>query len=195
VFTGVVEEIGLVRSAEPGELRVEATEILADLSLGQSVAVDGVDLTVSDLDASSFAANVMRETYRRSALGALAPGRRVNLERSLLPTTRLSGHIVRGVVEGTACVRSVVRDGDALIFRFSAAADLLHHMVVKGPVAVDGASFTIIDRDDHTFAISVVAYSQTHTTITERAVGDAVNIETDILARYVDSAVARIVPR
>jgi riboflavin synthase len=192
VFTGIIEEIGVASSTTSGRLCIRCTAIQSGLALGESIAVDGVDLTVAALDATSFTANVMPETYRRSTLGARRPGDRVNLERAVLPTTRLSGHLVRGVVEGIAQLETVRPDSDALIFRFSARHDLLDHIIVKGPIAIDGASFTVIERDDNGFAISVVAYSQTHTTITDRRVGDKVNIETDIIARYVDAVVVRL---
>ena len=162
---------------------------MSDLALGQSIAIDGVDLTVATLTEGSFHANVMAETYRRSTLGTLKPGRRVNLERAVLPTTRLSGHIVRGVAEGTAQVEGISWEADTLILRFSTTSELLDRMVVKKPVAVDGASFTVIVRDTTSFSVSIVSYSQDHTTITDRRDGDLVNVETDILARYVDAAV------
>ena len=190
MFTGIIEEIGMVLAVGPGEITVGAQIVMSDLALGQSIAIDGVDLTVATLTERSFHANVMAETYRRSTLGPLKPGRRVNLERAVLPTTRLSGHIVRGVVEGTAQVEDISSEADALILRFSTTPELLNRMVVKGPVAVDGASFTVIARDETSFSVSIVSYSQDHTTITDRQVGDLVNVETDILARYVDAAVA-----
>jgi riboflavin synthase len=190
MFTGIIEEIGMVLAVGPGEITVGARAVMSDLALGQSIAVDGVDLTVAALTERSFHANVMAETYRRSTLGMLKPGRNVNLERAVLPTTRLSGHIVRGVVEGTAQVEVVSSEADALILHFSTTPDLLDGMVVKGPVAVDGASFTVIARDATSFSVSIVSYSQVHTTITDRRVGHMVNVETDILARYVDAAVA-----
>ena len=191
MFTGIIEEIGTVIRADPGEITVAARLIMSDLELGQSVAINGVDLTVAALTDQSFSANVMAETYRRSTLGALQTGRRVNLERSVQPTSRLSGHIVRGVVEGTADVSKVAPDGDARIFRFSLSPQLLDGMVIKGPVAVDGVSLTVIDLDRTSFSVSVVAYTATHSTIGERKVGDTVNIESDILARYVQAAVSR----
>jgi riboflavin synthase len=190
LFTGIIEEIGIVLAVGPGEITVGAEAIMSDLALGQSIAIDGVDLTVAALTERSFHADVMAETYRRSTLGMLNPWRRVNLERAVLPTTRLSGHIVRGVVEGTAQVEDVTSEAHALILRFSTTLQLLDLMVVKGPVAVDGASFTVIASDETSFSVSIVSYSQDHTTITDRRVGDLVNVETDILARYVDAAVA-----
>jgi riboflavin synthase len=193
MFTGIIEEVGTVLGAAPGEITIGAHAVMSDLGLGQSIAIDGVDLTVAALDENTFSANVMAETYRRSSLGALEIGRLVNLERAVLPTTRLSGHIVRGVVEGTATVQDISSEPDALVYRFSTSSELLDRIVVKGPVAVDGASFTVIARDDTSFSVSIVAYSQAHTTITDRRVGDLVNLETDILARYVEAVLVRLV--
>jgi riboflavin synthase len=192
MFTGIIEEIATVLAADSGEITIGAETVMSDLALGQSISIDGVDLTIAALTDRTFHTNVMGETYRRSTLGMMRPGRRVNLERAVLPSTRLSGHIVRGVVEGTAQVEGVSSEADALILRFSTTPELLDYIVVKGPVAVDGASFTIIARDETSFSVSIVSYSQDHTTITDRRVGDLVNLETDILARYVDAAVARM---
>jgi riboflavin synthase len=192
MFTGIIEEIGIVLADGPGEITVGAETVMSDLALGQSIAIDGVDLTVAALAERSFHANVMAETYRRSTLGMLKPGWRVNLERAVLPTTRLSGHIVRGVVEGTAQVEEISSEADALILRLSTTPELLDRIVVKGPLAVDGASFTVIARDETSFSVSIVSYSQDHTTITDRRDGDLVNVETDILARYVNAAIARL---
>lgn len=191
MFTGIIEGIGIVVSAEPGALTVELPENLGALALGESVAIDGVDLTVTTLEGRVFSANVMPETYRRSTLGNFEPGRRVNMERAVLPTTRLSGHLVRGVVEGTAAVLDVAPEADALIYHLSTETELLEHVTLKGPVALDGTSLTVIDLSSDGFVVSVVAYSQSHTTITERHAGDLVNVETDLLRRYVDAAVAR----
>ena len=136
---------------------------------------------------NSFSANVMPETYRRSNLGELKSGDRVNLERSVRPADRLSGHIVRGVVEGMATVESFTPESDAVIARFRTPADLLRYMVVKGPVAIDGASLTIIDKTATSFAVSLVQYTQEHTGLLSKKPGDSVNIETDIIARYVET--------
>ena len=185
MFTGIIEEVGRVRTAEPGLLRIEAERVLEDAALGESIAINGVDLTVAQRDAETFTANLMPETYRRSTLGALRAGDRVNLERALRPTDRLSGHIVRGVIEGTGTLRSLTPEQDALIATYAAAPELLRYMVVKGPVCVDGASLTVIAKTDRTFAVSLVQYTQEHTNLGARQPGDAVNLETDIIARYV----------
>lgn len=188
MFTGIIEEVGEVVAARDGALQIRARRILTDAKLGDSIAINGVDLTVAEMDGDTFAAHVMPETYRRSNLGELVPGSRVNLERSVRPSDRLSGHIVRGVVEGQARVDSFTPEADAIIARFKTPADLLRYMVVKGPVAIDGASLTIIDKTVDSFAVSLVQYTQEHTNLLAKKVGDSVNIETDILARYVAAA-------
>ena len=187
MFTGIIEEVGEVVEAGDGMLRIRAPKVLADAHLGDSIAINGVDLTVAERDADSFTAHVMPETYRRSSLGELKAGDTVNLERSVRPTDRLSGHIVRGVVEGRATVASFTPEGDAIIARFHTPAELLRYMVVKGPVAIDGASLTIIDKSADSFAVSLVQYTQAHTNLLRKRPGDAVNIETDIIARYVEA--------
>ncbi|GBD23700.1 Riboflavin synthase [bacterium HR29] len=189
MFTGIIEEVGTVVEAGQGFLRIRAPRILEDARLGDSIAVNGVDLTVAEIAGDTFFANLMPETYRRSNLGDLRPGDPVNLERSLRPNDRLSGHIVRGVVEGVGTIDSLLPEGDALIVRIRAPKELLRYMVVKGPVAVDGISLTIIAKDEEAFAVSLVQYTQQHTTLASRKPGERVNLETDILARYVEQFV------
>jgi len=187
MFTGIIEEVGEIIQASSGLLRIRAPRVLSDAKLGDSIAINGVDLTVAEMDGDSFSANVMPETYRRSNLGQLKAGDHVNLERSVRPTDRLSGHIVRGVVEGMATVESFTPESDAVIARFRTPAELLRYMVVKGPVAIDGASLTIIDKTATSFAVSLVQYTQVHTDLLSKKPGDTVNIETDIIARYVET--------
>ena len=187
MFTGIIEEVGEVVIADAGVLRIRARQILSDAKLGDSIAINGVDLTVTAIDGDCFEANVMPETYRRSNLGDLKTGDAVNLERSVRPNDRLSGHIVRGVVEGRAVVASFTPEADAIIARFRTPPELLRYMVVKGPVAIDGASLTIIDKTADSFAVSLVQYTQAHTNLLRKRPGDTVNIETDIIARYVET--------
>lgn len=189
MFTGIIEEVGTVVDAGTGTLRIRAPFILTDSKLGDSIAINGVDLTVAEIDADTFFANLMPETYRRSNLGDLKPGDLVNLERSCRPNDRLSGHIVRGVVEGVGTLHSLAPEADAIIARFNAPADLLRHMVVKGPVCIDGISLTIIAKDEATFSVSLVQYTQEHTNLVRRQPGDRINLETDIIARYVEQYV------
>jgi riboflavin synthase alpha subunit len=202
VFTGIVEEVGDVVAA--GDvLRVRGARVLDETKLGDSIAVDGVDLTVTEIGDQDLRFNVMPETYRLTTLGSLRPGSRVNLERSVRAADRLSGHLVRGVVEGVGRVEARRQDGDATIITYSAPSDILGRVVERGPVCVDGISLTVIARDDRTFSVSIVRFTADHTTVLEKRVGDLVNLESDVMARYVaeavgaqiDSAVARrVVP-
>jgi len=187
MFTGIIEEVGEVVEADAGVVRIRARMILADAKLGDSIAINGVDLTVTGIDGDCFLAHVMPETYRRSNLGELTAGAAVNLERSVKPSDRLSGHIVRGVVEGRATIAAFEPEAEAVIARFRTPPELLRYMVVKGPVAIDGASLTIIDKTADSFAISLVQYTQAHTSLLRKQPGDSVNIETDIIARYVEA--------
>ena len=186
MFTGIIEEVGVVTEAAEGLLRIAAPQILEDAALGDSIAINGVDLTVTHIESGQFLANLMPETYRRSNLGELSAGDRVNLERSVRPVDRLSGHLVRGVVEGRGAFRNSRPESDALVVTYDAPSELLRHMIVKGPVCIDGVSLTIIEKDASGFAVSLVQYTQQHTNLLDRRPGDAVNLETDILARYVD---------
>ena len=190
MFTGIIEEVGEITEAVEGLLRISAPLILEDAKLGDSIAINGVDLTVTHIEAAEFLANLMPETYRRSNLGGLSVGARVNLERSVRPMDRLSGHLVRGVVEGRGAFRSTREEAEAIVVTYDAPPDLLRHMIVKGPVAIDGVSLTIIEKDDAGFAVSLVQYTQEHTNLLDRRPGDEVNLETDILARYVDELLA-----
>ncbi len=185
MFTGIVEEVGRVVEAREGLIRIRADRILEDTRLGDSISINGVDLTVMEIQDGVMSFNAMPETYRRSNLGQLVEGSTVNLERSVRPTDRLSGHIVRGVVEGTGTLESTKSEADALILTYRAPKDLLQYVVVKGPVCIDGASLTVIEKTDETFSVSLVQYTQEHTNHVSRKPGDVVNLETDILARYV----------
>lgn len=192
MFTGIVEEVGEVAEAEDGALFIRAELVSSDAAIGDSVAVDGVDLTVTRIANGGLYFNVMPETYRLTTLGGAAPGRRVNLERSVRAADRLSGHIVRGVVEGVGVVASRADDGDAVIMTYEAPPELLEFVIERGPICVDGVSLTVIRKTETTFSVSVVVHTQQHTTILERAVGESVNLETDIMMRYVANAVAAL---
>ena len=185
MFTGIIEEVGTVSEAGQGVLRIEAPLVMTDAQEGDSIAINGVDLTVADLSGTSFFANVMPETYRRSNLADLSVGSRVNLERSLRPTDRLSGHIVRGVVEGTGTLQELRPESDAIVATYAASRNLLSYIVMKGPVCVDGASLTVMEKTPASFSVSLVQYTQEHTNLMQCAPGERVNLETDIIARYV----------
>lgn len=189
MFTGIVEEVGEVVVAGDGVLRVRGARVLDETKLGDSIAVDGVDLTVSEIADQDLRFNVMPETYRLTTLGSLRPGSRVNLERSVRAADRLSGHVVRGVVEGVGGVEARRQDCDATIVTYSAPRDILGAVVERGPVCVDGISLTVIAKDDRTFSVSIVRFTGEHTTVLEKHVGDLVNLESDVMARYVAQAV------
>ena len=186
MFTGIIEEVGTVREAEKGCLVIACRSVLSGTDLGDSIAVNGVDLTVMRMDDESLHFNCMPETYRRSNLGQLRPGDLVNLERSLTLSDRLSGHLVRGVTEATGALISLTPEREAVVARYQAPPDILRYCIVKGPIAVDGASLTVIAKDETSFSISLVQYTQEHTNLTRKKPGDSVNLESDIIARYVD---------
>lgn len=190
MFTGIIEEVGTVQTAEGGVLVIACNTVLEDTKLGDSIAVNGVDLTVRAMDAGSFTFDVMPETFRRSNLADARPGGRVNLERSVRPTDRLSGHIVRGVVETTCILDSLTPESEAIIARYRTPAEYLRYIVVKGPICVDGVSLTVTAKDAESFSVSLVQYTQEHTNLTGRQPGASINLETDILARYVEQLLA-----
>ncbi len=190
MFTGIIEEVGSVLRAEGGMLVIACSTVLEETRLGDSIAVNGVDLTVRAMDGRSLTFDVMPETFRRSDLGAARVRDRVNLERSVRPTDRLSGHIVRGVVEATCILDSLTPEADAIIARYRTPAEYLRYIVLKGPVCVDGVSLTVMARDAESFSVSLVQYTQEHTNLTGRQPGASINLETDILARYVEQLLA-----
>ena len=185
MFTGIIEEIGTVREAGPSKLIIAATKVIRGTNLGDSIAVNGVDLTCAYQEEEAFHAGVMPETYRRTNLSDLKPGDEVNLERALTLADRLGGHLVRGVVEATGTLESFTPDADAVIARYRAPAEILRFVVVKGPITIDGASLTVIDKSSDTLAVSLVEFTQEHTNLMRRNPGDRINLESDIIARYV----------
>jgi len=161
--------------------------VLEGTRVGDSMAVNGVCLTVVSLENHSFSVNVMPETLRRTNLGRLHYNDQVNLERALVFGGRLGGHLISGHVDDTGEVMDVTREETAHIMRISAPARLMPYMVDKGFIAVDGVSLTIVDLDDSSFTVSLVAYTMEHTTLGKRRPGDVVNLEVDMLAKYVES--------
>ena len=195
MFTGIVEEIGTVQSLDEREgsvsLYVAARTVCEDLRLGDSVAVNGVCLTVTAHDAAGFAVGLAPETLRRTDLGDLRPGARVNLERAVAAGGRMGGHYVQGHVDGTGEIVSVRPEGDSLWMTFRAPADVLPYLVVKGFVAIDGISLTITERREDTFSVALVAYTQSVVTLASKRPGDRVNLEVDVIAKYVESLLRR----
>ncbi len=186
MFTGIIEEVGRVASVRPGNLVIAASDALQGMEMGGSIDVNGVCLTITSLDAKSFSVDIMSETLKRSNLGLLSAGDRVNLERSLALGGRLGGHLVQGHIDATGRVASVRRDGEAMIIRFEAPPEVMRYVVEKGFIAVDGASLTVVTKDASSFQVSVVSYTRQHTTLGDCQVGDSVNLEADIIAKYVE---------
>ena len=186
MFTGIIEEVGKVTSVRPGNLVISASAVLRGIALGESIDVNGVCLTITSFKATSFSVDIMSETLKRSNLGLLAAGDKVNLERSLAIGGRLGGHLVQGHVDDTGRVASIRWDGEAMIIRCEAPAQVMRYVVEKGFIAVDGMSLTVVARDSSSFQVSIVGYTRQHTTLGERQVGDAVNLEADIIAKYVE---------
>jgi riboflavin synthase len=186
LFTGIVEEVGTVKSVSSGKLTVSASAVLEGTRLGDSVAVNGTCLTVSALDAGSFSVDVMPETLKRTNLGHLHPGSSVNLERALMVGGRVGGHLVQGHVDATGTVASLVSEGKAIIAKFAAPPEVLRYVVEKGFIAVDGVSLTVVGYDKSSFSVSLVGYTLKSTVLGSRKVGDQVNLEVDIIAKYVE---------
>jgi len=186
VFTGIVEEVGRVTSVPPGNLVIAARQVLQEMEPGQSIAVNGVCLTVTDFSANSFSVDIMPETLRRTNLGLLSAGDGANLERPLALGGQLGGHLVQGHVDATGRIASVIWDGQTMLVRFESPPEVMRYVVEKGFIAIDGVSLTVVTKDVSSFQVSIVDYTQKHTTLGSRRVGDLVNLEIDIIAKYVE---------
>ncbi|MDE2779038.1 MAG: riboflavin synthase [Chloroflexota bacterium] len=187
MFTGIVEEVGRVAVCEEHGLTVAAERVLQDVKLGDSIAVNGTCLTVVEFGAGRFRVDLAPETLRRTSLGELSPGSRINLERPLAVSDRLGGHIVQGHVDAAGRVMSVRPEGDCFIFRIRAPKRLMPYIVEKGFIAVDGISLTVVNRGAASFTVSVIPYTLSNTNLQDKAAGNRVNLEVDILAKYVES--------
>jgi riboflavin synthase len=194
MFTGIVEELGEVVRLDPGagsaRLTVRGPLVTADAGHGGSIAVNGVCLTVADLDGDAFTADVMQETLRRSSLGALGPGSRVNLERPLAADGRFGGHVVQGHVDGVGTVTARTPGDRWEVVEIALPPELARYVVEKGSIAVDGVSLTVASvtdgADGATFTVSLIPETLTRTTLGTRAPGEPVNLEVDVLAKYVE---------
>ena len=186
MFTGIVEEIGSVKSSGSGRLTFAAKVVLDGTKPGDSIAVNGVCLTVTSLTTTSFSVDIMPETLRRTNLGTLHGGDKVNLERAMAADGRFGGHFVQGHVDGTGKVSGVRHEGEALLLTFESTKDIMKYIVEKGFIAVDGASLTVVKCNPTSFSISLVGTTQKATTLGGRKAGDVVNLEVDIIAKYVE---------
>lgn len=186
MFTGIVEEVGAVRTSHQGRLTIAAHTVMPTLELGGSISVNGACLTVTKLEPDAFTVDVVPETLRRTNLGDLSVTSPVNLERPLRADGRLDGHIVQGHVDGTGTISEISADGEALMVRIDVPPQVARYVVEKGFIAVDGVSLTVVHCDEMGFSITVIPHTRDHTIFSSRRMGDAVNIEIDILAKYVE---------
>jgi len=190
MFTGIIEEVGKVKSLKRGArsftLEVEASLVLEGTQVGDSIATNGVCLTVTSMTSHSFTADVMPETVNRTALGDLMAGSPVNLERALSLQTRLGGHIVSGHIDGTGRIADRRQDDTALWLTVECDSRLLRYIIEKGSVTLQGVSLTVARVDDRSFAVSLIPHTQAATTLHSARIGDIVNIENDIIAKYVE---------
>ena len=190
MFTGIVEEVGTLKAIRKGAhsavLEIQAKVVLEDIHLGDSIAVNGVCLTATSFSPSGFTADVMHETLNRSALSALRPGSRVNLERAMAANGRFGGHIVAGHVDGVGTVRRIEKDDNAIWYTIAAGPDILRYVVEKGSITIDGISLTVARVDSDSFAISAIPHTVSVTVLADRKPGDQVNLETDIVGKYVE---------
>ena len=190
MFTGIIEEMGTVSSIAEGSLSVvitiQASKVLEGSQTGDSIAVNGVCLTVTSIHGSFFTADVMAETLRRSSLGSLSKGSHVNLERAMPMNGRFGGHIVSGHIDGTGTVVSKVKEDNAVWVKINASQDILKYIVLKGSVAIDGTSLTVAGLDDSTFSVSVIPHTASETILLQKSTGDIVNLENDIIGKYIE---------
>ncbi len=186
MFTGIIEEVGRVTSAQSGKLTITANDVLREMKVGDSIGVNGVCLTITNFSTNSFSVDVMPETLRRTNLGRLYVGDRVNLERPLALGGRLGGHLVQGHVDEVGKVISVIPEGESIVIKFEAPPELMRYVVEKGFITIDGISLTVVDCNAHSFQVSVVGYTREHTNLGSGQVGDLVNLEVDIIAKYVE---------
>jgi riboflavin synthase len=198
MFTGLIEEVGRVRAitvaSSGAEVVIEAREVLAGTQVGDSIACNGCCLTVTGLPAGAFTAHAGTETLARTTVPNWRPGKAVNLERALLPTSRLGGHFVQGHVDGVGRVLAIRPEGETVRWRFSLPPELAAFVVEKGSIAVDGISLTVTACDGQSFEVAIIPHTQAHTTLQTLALGDEVNLETDVLAKYVHRILETMAP-
>jgi riboflavin synthase len=198
VFTGIIEELGyVVRLDDQGDavrLTVRGKHVTSDAASGDSISVNGCCLTVAERDGETFTADVMRETLDKTALGALAPGARVNLERAVTASTRLGGHIVQGHVDGTGVIVARTPSEHWEVLEVTLPEALARYLVDKGSVTVDGISLTVVTVDAATFTVSLIPETLARTTLGLKQPGDPVNLEVDVIAKYVERLLTHAPP-
>ncbi|AMB94538.1 riboflavin synthase [Aerococcus sanguinicola] len=195
MFTGLIEEVGKIKaikkSSQACVVQIGAARVLEGIQVGDSVAVNGICLTVTDFDQSSFTVDVMPQTWQMTALAQLDRGSAVNLERAMAASDRLGGHFVSGHIDGKAQLQAIRPQGNAVLYDFRAGKDLLDDMVNQGSVAIDGISLTLVQVDQQGFRVSIIPHTLDQTNLTQKKVGDWVNIETDMIGKYVKRFMAK----
>ena len=190
MFTGIVEEVGTVREIRKGHtssfIEIQAKTVLSDVHIGDSIAVNGVCLTVTEFSGDSFRADVMNETLNRSSLGSLRSGSHVNLERAMPANGRFGGHIVSGHIDGTGVITDIRRDGISVWYTIGTTAAVMRYIVEKGSVAIDGISLTVAKVTDSSFSVSIIPHTAEQTVLSYKKTGDTVNLENDIIGKYVE---------
>ena len=191
MFTGLVEEIGYLVRWQQGpstqRLTIRAAKVMEDLGIDDSIAVNGLCLTVTALTDTTFTADVMPESLRRSNLGRLGTGSPVNLERALALGDRLGGHLVTGHIDGTGIINRITQEGNALLFEIESPPEVAPYLVAKGSVAIDGVSLTVASVRDKSFVVGVIPHTARCTTLGQRRPGDRVNLEGDLIGKYVEN--------
>ena len=190
MFTGIIEEVGIVRSITKGSLSaildISCSKVLEDTKVGDSIAVNGVCLTVTSLEETSFTADVMAETLRRSSLGELSKGSKVNLERAMQLNGRFGGHIVSGHIDGTGTIISTKKEGNATWVEVGTSPEILRFIIQKGSITIDGISLTVAKLTDKSFSVSIIPHTGSETTLLTKKSGSIVKLENDIVGKYVE---------
>lgn len=190
MFTGIIEEIGTVesirRNGVNSDLVIRAKKVLEGTTIGDSIAVNGICLTVTKLGDRTFTADVMNETLQRSSLSGIRVGNKVNLERAMLNNGRFGGHIVSGHVDGTGIIKQIKRDGIAVWYTVETKSEILRYIVEKGSIAIDGISLTVAKVGKSDFSVSIIPHTAKETILSERKIGDKVNLENDIVGKYIE---------
>jgi len=190
MFTGIIEEIGTIhrleRGVSSGRLTIAAEVIFSDLKLGDSVAVNGVCLTASSITGHQFTADVMPETLDCTNLSTLGPGSRVNLERAMAANDRFGGHLVSGHIDGTGQITALRPDDNAVWVQLTAGQEILRYVIAKGSIAIDGISLTVVNLTDTGFSVSIIPHTRSETTLFSKKPGDLVNLEADLIGKYVE---------
>lgn len=190
MFTGIIEEIGKIQGIRKGkhsaEVMVHADTVLEDIHFGESIAVNGVCLTVASFSQSSFTADVMHETLKRSSLGSLRTGSLVNLERAMSVNGRFGGHIVSGHIDGIGSISAIIEDDNAVWYTIKTSPIVLRYIIEKGSIAVDGISLTVAKVDTGGFSVSIIPHTVAQTNLSEKHIGDTVNLENNCIGKYVE---------